>query len=178
MKYPLDVVHERTLAAEHATNSTADAAPDRTGCRSKLIACLLAAICISVSVSHVHAQGISVWLGAGTVNEESRIATAAAQLDLPVIPLAARPEFFWASPLESDASSALLLNGVFDFNLPGVSPYLIAGWGWHGLGESDSDQGPSVGAGLKLGFPSFGLFGQIRHHQPLDASSIAVGITF
>jgi hypothetical protein len=122
--------------------------------------------------------GVSVWLGAGTMNEETRAATAAAQLDIPLIPLAPRPELLWVSPFESDQSSALLLNGVFDFGLPGVGPYLIAGWGWHGLGESDSDQGPSVGAGLRLGLSSFGLFGQTRHHQPLDATSVAVGVTF
>jgi hypothetical protein len=122
--------------------------------------------------------GVSFWLGAGTVQEETRSVTAAAQLDIPVVPLALRPELFWVSPLEGDQSSALLLNGVFELGVPGVSPYLIAGWGWHGLGEGDTEPGPSVGAGLRLGFSSFGLFGQIRHHQPLDANSVAIGVTF
>lgn len=148
----------------------------RTGRAASLIVLLFG---ITICAARANAQGgVSIWLGAGTVQEETRSVTAAAQLDIPVVPLALRPELFWVSPLEDDQSSALLLNGVFEFGLPGVSPYVIGGWGWHGLGESDIETGPSIGAGLRLGLSSFGVFGQIRHHQPLDANSVAIGVTF
>ena len=144
--------------------------------RSLFIIILLLLIAVAGAA---HAQGgVSVWLGAGNLGDESHEAYGAAQLDAPLIPVAPRAELLWVSPFGGDQSAAAILSGVYELGLPGISPYLIAGWGWYGLGEVDTDQGVSVGAGIRLGPPNLGVFGQIRRHQSLDETALSVGVTF
>ena len=136
------------------------------------------------SAGALQAQGVSLWLGAGrSVGDSSSIGVktsnlyAAVQLDVPLLPIAFRAEGMVSASNFRNAPRSLIANAVIPLRLPGVQPYLIAGYGAYSYGKPTEVRGYNYGAGARFGLGHTGFFGEVRRHDKLKKSLVTVGIT-
>lgn len=145
------------------------------------------AAALLTGADQANAQGISLWLGAGRPVADSgalRIKNsdlyAAAQFDVPVLPVAVRVEGMLAAggsirtnPRSYFASAVVPLRLV-----PGITPYGIAGYGAYSYGKNSEERGYNWGGGVRLGVGRTGFFGEMRRHQVLNKTQATIGMTF
>lgn len=137
-------------------------------------------------------RALSVWLGAarpvwrdsleqGVRSRRHVDATAALQLEVPLLPIALRADVSVASRSGGDFADGRrngIVSAVAPLRLPLVQPYAMAGYGVYDWGRPLERRGVSYGAGVRLQFGGLGVFGQVRRHEPLDQSIGTVGLVF
>ncbi len=150
--------------------------------RSHLIV-LMTASCILSGESA--AQGrLSLWIGAGTsVRDSADISlkrsdlSLGLQLDAPLIPLALRAEGMVATSDIFSGPRSWFLSAVLPMRLPAIQPYLVGGYGVYSSGTPLEEKGLNYGAGARLGLGRFGLYAEVRKHEPLRRTMGTIGIT-
>jgi hypothetical protein len=145
---------------------------------------LLASAFLAVA-SDAHAQGISLWLGAGRPVSDSgalKFKTSdlyvAGQFDLPGFPLAVRLEGMVAGSNLRSAPRSYFANAVFPVHLGAITPYGIAGYGAYSYGKIEEIRGYNYGGGVRLGLGRTGFFGELRRHEKMNKTQGTIGITF
>jgi hypothetical protein len=151
--------------------------------RTQLIA---AAFIVAAMVStRADAQsGISLWLGGGRATNPDRTLDASTshlnaglQLDFPVLPVALRGEAMLMDPTSDHRLTNLMVSALIPLKLPVVRPYAIAGYGTYGLGKAFEARGIHYGGGVRVGVSRFGVYAEVRHHNPLSRTLATIGIT-
>lgn len=128
--------------------------------------------------------GLSVWIGAGTsVRDSADISlrrsdlSIGLQLDVPALPLALRAEGMAATSDIFSGPRSWFVSGVLPLRLPAIQPYLVGGYGVYSSGTPLEEKGLNYGAGARLGLGRFGLYAEIRKHEPLRRTMGTIGIT-
>ncbi|MFN8667055.1 MAG: hypothetical protein U0164_07580 [Gemmatimonadaceae bacterium] len=146
-----------------------------------------AAVCaVAPTVAHAQSRPISLWLGAGRVVRQDSVsfsprnldAYGAVQLDLPMLPFALRGDVTFAGGDWRNGRRNAVASAIMPLRLPVVTPYAMAGYGIYDWGKAGEKRGLSYGAGVRLQLGGVGLFGQVRHHNPLDRSVGTIGVVF
>jgi hypothetical protein len=138
------------------------------------------------SVAAAQARAISLWLGVGRPVRSDSIsfslrnldAYGALQLDLPLLPVALRGDVSFAGGDFRQGRRNVIASAVLPLRLPVIQPYAMAGYGIYDWGKALEDRGISYGAGVRLQLGGFGVFGQVRRHEPIDRSIGTIGVVF
>jgi hypothetical protein len=145
----------------------------------------LLALALAIVAPAAHAQGISLWLGAGRPVSDSgalKFKTsdvyAAAQFDVPVLPLALRVEGMVAGSNIRSAPRSYFASAVFPVRLGVLTPYGIAGYGAYSYGKVQEVRGYNYGGGMRLGMGRTGFFAEVRRHEKLNKTQGTIGMTF
>lgn len=181
--------------------------------RNLAAALLVTALAIAASAAPASAQvelsiagGPSLPLGDfGDVVGTGFHGQASLRLSLPLLPVSARVDgLFNQFPMEiGDADMRVLagsVNAVLSLPSVGITPYLIGGVGLYNSrlsggdgtepalpesdGDSTTDFGANIGAGVSVGLPGLSVFGEARLHNIFgDGGStrfvpISVGLRF
>jgi hypothetical protein len=133
----------------------------------------------------VEAQvGMSIWAGAGAATQDGSVSFGkdtkqlGVQLTLPVLPVALRGDaMLFGSAIDTDALS-YNVNAVVQMRLPVVQPYGVVGKGRYAQSVGPKLSGWNYGAGVRLGLGRFGVFGEVRKHDPIKRTVTVVGLTF
>ncbi|MFN8574313.1 MAG: hypothetical protein U0132_19840 [Gemmatimonadaceae bacterium] len=136
-------------------------------------------------LSAVRAQvGISFWAGyaqssdSGAAKLDTKGIQAAAQLALPLVPIAFRAEATqWGTSINMDHLN-VIGSGVVQLRLPLLQIYGIAGYGRFAETDSTTLKGWAAGGGVRLGQGRFGLFGEVRRFDVVARTVTTLGITF
>jgi len=105
-------------------------------------------------------------------------ALLAAQLDMPLLPLAIRGDALLVGWNSSAGPLSFTANVVLPLRLPVVTPYVIAGYGTYGVGSARKTEGWNAGAGVRLGVGRVGVFAEARRHQVYARDAFSFGLTF
>lgn len=105
-------------------------------------------------------------------------AVAAAQVDVPLLPLAVRGDAMLVGWNSDAGPLSLSANLVLPLRLPVVTPYVIAGYGKYGVGSAQTMKGWNAGAGVRLGVGRVGVFAEARRHQVYARDAYSFGLTF
>jgi hypothetical protein len=105
-------------------------------------------------------------------------ALVAAQLDVPLLPLAARVDALLVGWNSDAGPLSLTANVVLPLRLPVVTPYVMAGYGRYGVGSAQKLEGWNAGAGVRLGVGRVGVFAEARRHQVYARDAYSFGLTF
>jgi hypothetical protein len=101
------------------------------------------------------------------------------QLGLPLFPLAVRGDALLMAGAGDAGPLALSANAVFSLPIPIVTPYLTAGYGAYGVGQTGRANGWSAGVGARAKLPVLpGIFAEARRHQRLGRDLFTVGLVF
>ena len=102
-------------------------------------------------------------------------AQVGAGFSLPMLPIGIRADGAWNRfDIENTDENVRILSGtlnaVVNLPTPGITPYLIGGVGLYngknsGGGDSVTDFGVNVGAGVRVGLPGLSVFGEARLHN-------------
>lgn len=138
------------------------------------------------SPAAAQSRAISLWLGAGRPVRSDSIsfstrnldAYGAVQLDLPLLPVALRGDVTFAGADFRQGRRNVIASAVLPLRLPVIQPYAMAGYGIYDWGKAGEDRGLSYGAGVRLQLGGFGIFGQVRRHEPIDRSIGTIGVVF
>jgi hypothetical protein len=103
---------------------------------------------------------------------------AAAQLDVPLLPLAVRADAMLVGWNSDAGPLSLSANLVLPLRLPVVTPYVMAGYGKYGVGSAQTMKGWNAGAGVRLGVGRVGVFAEARRHQVYARDAYSFGLTF
>jgi hypothetical protein len=135
----------------------------------------------------VQGQGpISVWGGIGASLGEDDDGPSLSkdtkqlglQFTLPALPIGLRADaLVFGDEYDSDHLS-WNVNAVFRMPFPVVQPYGIIGTGEYAIAPGVKERGWNAGAGLRFGVSRFGIFAEVRRHDPLDRNVMVAGITF
>jgi hypothetical protein len=147
--------------------------------------CALAGALALLPFGAARAQvGISFWAGyaqasdSGAAKLDTKGYQAAAQLALPLIPIAIRAEATqWGTSFNMDHLN-LIGSGVVQLRLPLLQIYGIAGYGRFAETDSTTLMGWQAGGGVRLGQGRFGLFGEVRRFDVVARTVTTLGITF
>jgi hypothetical protein len=145
---------------------------------------ILAAVILAATQT-VQAQApVTLWLGgARGTSDSSTIALknsdvmVGVQLSMPLFPIALRAEAMASGSDITGSPRSYFVNAVLPFNLPGINPYLVGGYGKYSYGTANEVGGYNYGGGVRLGFGRFGIFGEVRQHEKIDRRLAMVGIT-
>ncbi len=145
---------------------------------------ILAAALVAATQT-VQAQApVTLWLaGARATTDSSSIALKNSnvliglQVALPLFPVALRAEAMAAGSDITGSPRSYFVNAVLPLNLPGISPYLIGGYGKYSYGKANEVSGYNYGGGVRVGLGRFGVFGELRKHEKIDRRLALVGIT-
>ncbi|MBL8983287.1 MAG: hypothetical protein JNL26_13935 [Gemmatimonadetes bacterium] len=150
--------------------------------RKRSLLLVLAAVSVAPAAQ---AQGISLWLGAGRPVSDSgalKFKTsdvyAAAQLDIPVLPMAVRVEGMVSGSNLRSAPRSYFASAVFPIRLGPMTPYGIAGYGAYSYGKVEEVRGYNYGGGLRLGAGRTGFFAEVRRHEKMNKTQGTIGMTF
>lgn len=154
--------------------------------RLSVLVALGALIPAMPSMAAAQSRAISFWLGVGRPVRSDSIsfstrnldAYGAVQLDLPLLPVALRGDVGFAGGDFREGRRNVIASAVLPLRLPVIQPYAIAGYGIYDWGKALEDRGMSYGAGVRLQLGAFGLFGQVRRHEPIDRSIGTIGVVF
>jgi hypothetical protein len=105
-------------------------------------------------------------------------AIAAAQLDVPLLPLAVRVDALLVGWSDDTGPLSLTGNLVLPLRLPVITPYVVAGYGHYGVGSERRREGWNAGAGVRLGVGRVGVFAEARRHQVFARDAFSFGLTF
>jgi hypothetical protein len=105
-------------------------------------------------------------------------AIVAAQLDVPLLPLAVRVDAMLVGWNSDTGPLSLTGNLVLPLRLPVITPYVLAGYGRYGVGSQRRREGWNAGAGVRLGAGRVGVFAEARRHQVLARDAYSFGLTF
>jgi len=129
-------------------------------------------------------SGLTFWAGIGASAQAGKVVfnkdakQLGVQLGFPVIPLGVRAEgLLFGSGFDANAIS-YSINGVLQMRLPIVQPYLIIGEGRYALSKSEKVTGFNAGVGARVGIGRFGVFGEVRRHDPIGRTVSMLGVTF
>lgn len=146
---------------------------------------LLLSLATATLASSAQAQGISLWLGAGRPVSDSgalKFKTsdlyAAAQFDIPVLPMALRVEGMVAGSNIRSAPRSYFASAVFPVRLGPITPYGIAGYGAYSYGKVQEVRGYNYGGGMRFGVGRTGFFAEARRHEKLNKTQGTIGMTF
>jgi hypothetical protein len=136
--------------------------------------------------AEAQARPISLWLGAGRqVVRDSSLslwreldAYGAVQLDVPLMPIALRADASIGGGDARNGTRNVSASAVLPLRLPIVQPYAMLGYGIYDWGRPLEQRGVSYGAGVRVQLGGLGVFGQLRHHRPLDRSVGTIGVVF
>jgi hypothetical protein len=146
---------------------------------------LAGALALSLPVASVGAQdGITLWAGMGGASQDGSMVIGrdakqlGIQLSLPIVPIALRADaLLFGSRFDADALSytgALVLQ----MKLPVLQPYGLLGRGRYATGSGTAVRGNHYGAGGRVGVGRFGVFAEVRRHDPIGRTVTVVGVTF
>ncbi len=128
--------------------------------------------------------GLSFWAGyaqssdSGAARLDTKGVQAAAQLALPLVPIAFRAEATqWGTSFNMDRMN-LVGSGVLQLRLPLLQIYGIAGYGRFAESDTTTLNGWAAGGGVRLGQGRFGLFGEVRRFDVVARTVTTLGITF
>ena len=145
---------------------------------------LLSLLGILVVAAPLHAQGLSLWLGAGrpmgdttAIKFKTADVSAGLQLDVPLFPIAFRAEALVSASDFRKAPRTFIANAVIPLRLPGIQPYAIGGYGAYSYGKPAEVRGYNYGAGVRFGLGRTGFFGEVRRHEKLKKNVGTIGIT-
>lgn len=140
---------------------------------------------LAVAPSRALAQmGMTVWAGAGGSSQDYRMTfgrdtkQVGVQVGVPLLPIAVRADaMLFGSRIDTDALS-YNVNAVLQMRLPVLQPYALVGRGRYATSPTTKMSGFNVGAGARLGLGRFGVFGEIRRHDPISRTVTVLGLTF
>lgn len=150
-----------------------------------LVSSAVAAMALALVHTPASAQrGMTVWAGAGGSSPDGSMTFGrdtkqlGIQLALPIIPVAVRADaMMFGSKFTTDAVS-YNVNAVFQMRLPIVTPYGMIGTGKYAVAPNQKVSGFNVGAGARVGLGRFGVFGEVRRHDPIGRTVTLLGVTF
>jgi hypothetical protein len=83
----------------------------------------------------------------------------------------------FGSSIDTDALS-YNVNAVVQMRLPVVQPYGVVGKGRYAQAPGNKVSGWNYGAGVRVGLGRFGVFGEVRKHDPIKRTVTMLGLTF
>jgi hypothetical protein len=146
------------------------------------------ALALAVAAGELRAQRLlsfnvggghsAVRRSAGDAGGSELNVVAAAQLDVPLLPLAVRADAMLVGWNSNAGPLSLSANLVLPLRLPVVTPYVIAGYGTYGVGSAQKMEGWNAGAGVRLGVGRVGMFAEARRHRVYARDAYSFGLTF
>ena len=146
------------------------------------------ALALAMAGGNLHAQRLlSFNVGAGNsaprgtargVDGNVYNGLVAAQVDVPILPIAVRADAMLVGWNSDAGPLSLSANLVLPLRLPVVTPYAMAGYGKYGIGSAQQVKGWNAGAGVRIGVGRVGVFAEARRHKVYDRDTYSFGLTF
>lgn len=152
--------------------------------RLSFVSAVLAAT-LALPVRQAGAQeGVTIWAGMGGASQDGSMVFGrdakqlGIQLSLPVVPVALRADaLLFGSRFDAEALS-YTAELVFQMRLPVVQPYGLLGRGRYSDGPTTTVRGFNYGGGARVGMGRFGVFAEMRRHDPIGRTVTLIGVTF
>ncbi len=103
--------------------------------------------------------------------------TASAEVKPPLTPFGIRTDLMWIDAANGKGIVAATVNGVVAVRLPLVRPYVVAGWGRYGIGDSVSNDGFNAGAGMRVQAGPLRVFAEVRRHWHMSEDLATFGFS-
>jgi hypothetical protein len=149
-------------------------------CRAVCLAAVLAMLPAVVSAQN----RLTMWVGLGYASTEGNVTLGKSakqlgvQVGLPIIPVAVRGDLLLFGGKYHPDALAYVANAVLQMRLRVIQPYAILGRGRYATSLTKRTTGLNYGAGVRLGLGRFGIFAEMRRHEPIGRSVTMAGVTF